>query len=147
MTAIQHALPCPTPFLAKEAGQNAPGGGAEAEDQAKPDNGQNGPRLLCRACRFQVTWANAGIRVNGRHSHVFFNPYGLVFTVACFSTAPGCGLTGRPSSEFAWFPGYSWQIAVCGRCQSHLGWRFLSGNHGFWGLIPGTLVEDQGTGS
>ena len=26
--------------------------------------------------------------------------------------------------EDSWFPGYSWTIAYCASCYSHLGWRF-----------------------
>ena len=30
------------------------------------------------------------------------------------------------SKEDSWFPGYSWRIASCGECASHLGWLFTS---------------------
>jgi len=33
-------------------------------------------------------------------------------------------LQGRPTTEFSWFEGYSWQVAVCSECGEHLGWRF-----------------------
>lgn len=35
-------------------------------------------------------------------------------------------VTGRPSIEFSWFPGYSWQITLCSACHHHLGWKFLA---------------------
>lgn len=37
-------------------------------------------------------------------------------------------MTDVPSTEFSWFPGYAWQIALCKRCQIHIGWRFTSTN-------------------
>jgi hypothetical protein len=33
-------------------------------------------------------------------------------------------LTGRPSTQDSWFPGYAWTILYCQRCFNHLGWRF-----------------------
>jgi hypothetical protein len=33
-------------------------------------------------------------------------------------------LQGRPTTEWSWFEGYSWQICVCATCGEHLGWRF-----------------------
>lgn len=35
-------------------------------------------------------------------------------------------LVERPSTEFSWFPGYAWQIAVCNSCSTHIGWKFLA---------------------
>lgn len=33
-------------------------------------------------------------------------------------------LQGMPCTQFSWFPGYAWQIAVCKQCNGHLGWKF-----------------------
>ncbi|XP_058449634.1 protein cereblon-like [Malaya genurostris] len=34
--------------------------------------------------------------------------------------------TSKPSTEFSWFPGYSWQIAICNACNNHIGWKFVA---------------------
>lgn len=36
-------------------------------------------------------------------------------------------LHGAPTLEFSWFPGYTWQLALCGQCNAHLGWKFVAG--------------------
>lgn len=51
----------------------------------------------------------------------------------------------RPSTEFSWFPGYLWQIAVCKKCSSHIGWKFIAGTKylrpkTFFGLSCKSLV-------
>lgn len=33
-------------------------------------------------------------------------------------------VSGNPSSEFTFFPGYSWRAAKCEQCGAHLGWLF-----------------------
>eukprot|EP00747_Dinoflagellata_sp_TGD_P020540 gnl/TRDRNA2_/TRDRNA2_127885_c0_seq2.p1 gnl/TRDRNA2_/TRDRNA2_127885_c0~~gnl/TRDRNA2_/TRDRNA2_127885_c0_seq2.p1 ORF type:complete len:314 (-),score=40.37 gnl/TRDRNA2_/TRDRNA2_127885_c0_seq2:358-1299(-) len=30
----------------------------------------------------------------------------------------------RPTSEFSWFPGFSWSICHCRQCLEHVGWAF-----------------------
>jgi len=100
-----------------------------------------GSRLYCRFCRHGITATNAAMSVNGGQVHVRTNPAGLTFEFGCFSRAPGCAATGPPTSEHTWFPGHAWQIAVCGGCGEHLGWRFR-GEPGFFGLILNRLVSD-----
>jgi hypothetical protein len=118
----------------------------------KPDpvesDGSGGPVLRCRVCRSKVTELSARIVVNGQHLHTFFNPHGLVFDIGCFSSASGCAVAGSPSSEFTWFAGHVWRVAVCQQCLAHLGWRFESesGGQGFWGLITDMLLEDSEQG-
>ena len=74
--------------------------------------------------------------MQGAHQHTFANPHGLVFRIGCFRRARGCGYTGPLSNEFSWFRGYSWRIAVCGRCLNQLGWLFVSSaDTAFNGLI------------
>lgn len=119
------------------AGRTAPGPGEAGQDEAKPRF------LLCKACRAKITPEDARVEVQGRHVHVFCNPYGLVFEIGCFANAVGCVAYGLPSSEFTWFPGYEWQVALCRGCRAHLGWRYV-GIHGgeFHGLILAHLVGE-----
>ena len=80
----------------------------------------------------------------GSHAHRFTNPVGYVYEIGCFRAAPGCGHVGEFIAEHTWFAGYSWQIAVCGGCGEHLGWRYRGAEAGmFYGLITGRLVSEQ----
>ncbi len=81
--------------------------------------------------------------MNGRHEYTFANPYGIVYQIGCFTVAPGCLTFGVPSSEFAWFAGYSWQCAYCSKCGVHSGWFFRSEQRHFHGLIFGQLIEQD----
>jgi hypothetical protein len=96
--------------------------------------------VLCAACGHRVTSAAARSEVGGRHQHTAVNPHGFVFHFGCWSSAPGALGVSEPSPEWSWFPGHTWQIAVCAGCQAHLGWRFR-GEHHFWGLIVDRLVD------
>lgn len=96
--------------------------------------------IRCAACREPVTEERYRIAVQDSHVHVFTNPYGIVFEIGCFEMAPGCRLVGLPSDEFTWFVGFTWQIAVCCGCESHLGWRFASDTQVFWALVLDRLA-------
>ena len=99
--------------------------------------------MFCRVCLTRITAAEQGISINGRHLHAFFNPAGIAFEIRCFRSAAGTVGHGPMSAEFTWFSGYSWQIALCKVCQTHLGWRFVasSASHEFYGLIVSRLLE------
>lgn len=99
------------------------------------------PWILCRECGAPITQPSWRIHMQGSHAHTFFNPHGLMFELLCFSRAPGAEVTGEPSTEFTWFAGYSWQIALCRSCFNHLGWRFATEAASFWGLIQNRLAE------
>ncbi|MGI9536412.1 MAG: cereblon family protein [Desulfocapsaceae bacterium] len=96
--------------------------------------------LLCRVCHQLITTSKESLEKDGKHLHTFFNPAGIVYEIGCFRRAPGCLPFGAPSSEFAWFGGYSWQVVYCRSCQQHLGWRF-SGEDRFYGLVVNKLTE------
>jgi hypothetical protein len=100
-----------------------------------------GRRLLCRACGRAITTESARIEVNGAHEHVEKNPSGKVFRIGCFRAAPGAVGWGSAFAEHTWFPGCTWQIALCGGCGCHLGWAF-QGQDGFHGLIVDRLRLD-----
>jgi hypothetical protein len=115
----------PTP-----SSEGAPEEGIETEEERW---------VRCAACQERVAKDAARIAVNGAHEHSFMNPAGLRFTVDCFASAPGCIPDGERSTVWTWFPGYAWQIALCRRCGSHLGWSF----HGSDGASFHGLVADR----
>jgi hypothetical protein len=97
--------------------------------------------IWCRFCGSEVTGTDQKIAVHGSHTHTFFNPTGIVFELGCFSAAPGCRKAGEATSEFTWFAGHVWRIALCRRCNSHLGWFFEKGDQSFYGLILTKIRE------
>jgi len=109
-----------------------------AKDESEDEQSR---ALLCRACSIPITTAKQRIEKEGKHLHTFFNPAGIVYEVGCFRNAPGCVTYGPPSSEFAWFSGYTWQIVCCRKCREHLGWVFAAEDE-FFGLIVRKLIEN-----
>jgi hypothetical protein len=117
--------------LAEEAGEEA------GEEAALPERA-----VMCAGCGHQITRTGEKTRIGGEFSHRFTNPHGFMFLIGCFSSAPGCGITGYPTEEFSWFPGYAWRFAFCGGCGTHLGWEFFKGgSRSFFGLILDRLTE------
>jgi hypothetical protein len=124
-------------------GKKEPGPG----DVPDPDTHDNAAAreeksLLCSRCRTVVTGRQHTASINDSHIHTFFNPAGLVYEIACFRQARGCALHGRPTDEFSWFAGCTWQYAVCTTCQVHLGWFFSAPDDSFYGLITSRLIEE-----
>lgn len=100
--------------------------------------------IVCRQCLHTITFASEHRMINGAHIHTFANPDGIIFEIGCYHDAMGCGYIGRASSEFTWFNGYVWRIAVCGSCLVHLGWRFSGADGGFFhGLITSRLIMQE----
>ena len=126
------------------------GKSAEVEEDTEQDAQLEDERtkwdLLCRQCLQKITSMEARTVVHGQHRHVFFNPHGIVFEIGCFYSASGYVLLGSPTKEFSWFKGYSWQILLCSNCQIHLGWRYMSADGGFYGLILKNLVSESERG-
>ncbi|KAI3372928.1 hypothetical protein L3Q82_023371 [Scortum barcoo] len=108
---------------------------------AAPQDGGSSPAslILCRACGHELA-AGADIRfvpsrlalssrndtsIGGRRVHIqlFENPGGHQFEVITFKRAD---VTHHWPAEphFSWFPGFSWTVATCPRCHTHLGWAF-----------------------
>ncbi|MCU0848524.1 MAG: cereblon family protein [Spirochaetes bacterium] len=124
-----------------------PDGMASPENNADESAGMEysdgkGRRIFCAACGNTVTHSGKRISINGLHRHVFTNPGGYTFEIGCFITAEGCAITGDPTDEFTWFPGYRWAYALCSGCLSHLGWHYRSGAGAFFGLILDSLKEE-----
>jgi hypothetical protein len=94
--------------------------------------------IVCAACGHVITATDARIAARGEHEHVCVNPSGIPYRIGCFRDAPGCVPHGDEESLFSWFPGYRWQIALCGACRAHLGWSF-HGNGTFYGLVVARL--------
>ncbi len=113
---------------------------ADETAAAERDTPEKADALLCAACRYPIASLRERISVNERHEHVFANPHGYIYQIGCFAAAPGCALIGEESAFFSWFPGYAWQIALCGRCAAMLGWSFRSSESRFYGLILDKLV-------
>ena len=99
--------------------------------------------LRCAACGQLITNAAAAVMVNDAHAHVFANPHGFMYQIACFAAAPGVAVHPMESDDFAWFDGYRWAIVICVSCGRHMGWRFRSSGHRFFGLIRDNLIADE----
>ena len=110
----------------------------EKRDHSGEDSGR---LLVCGECLQAVTTGGARIEMSGGHVHTFANPHGVVFHIGCFAVAPGCQEASEPSPEFSWFPGYTWEVALCRGCGAHLGWLFRSGDSRFHALILDRLAE------
>jgi hypothetical protein len=98
--------------------------------------------ILCRFCGNNITSPAEIIEINCKHNHSFTNPAGNTFTIGCFLTAKGCLNYGEPTTEYTWFPGFTWSYAICSDCNSHLGWFYKSQNNSFYGLILKNLAEN-----
>jgi hypothetical protein len=99
--------------------------------------------ILCKNCKNEITTVEHSAVVNGQHAHIFKNPAGISFHIGCFSRAWGCIVYGIPTDEFTWFAGFSWCVALCSQCFTHLGWCYQSGGDSFFGLILANLVKDS----
>jgi hypothetical protein len=105
--------------------------------------GGGGVRLVCRACSHPITSASARIEVGGAHDHRKTNPAGVTFHIGCFRHAPGAKGWGGAFAEHSWFAGYTWRIALCAGCDSHLGWAFEAAEDRFYGLLLDQLRSEN----
>jgi hypothetical protein len=80
--------------------------------------------------------------LGGRHIHRRTNPARIEYEFALFTSAPGCTARGEAQLSDTWFAGYGWQIALCGRCFGHLGWRFSTTGAELFGLIVTEIREE-----
>ena len=101
-------------------------------------------RLFCLSCHVLITNQDERVPIQGAHEHMCTNPHGLTFRVGCFRSARGCRHFGEATSEHTWFQGYRWRIALCAKCQTHLGWIFEAPVDGFYGLILDRLTSRSG---
>lgn len=112
--------------MAKERPEHAPG---EASDDSTDEG------LRCVVCEHRISERTYRTEMNGSHEHTFVNPHGIVHHLGCFVAAPGAVHVGPTQDAFSWFPGWQWQVAICGRCHAHVGWIFRCAGQHFHGLI------------
>lgn len=138
----QHTSCTCSPLLLKHgASRPVPGKGAPDSRTARDED--SGRHVICRACGQRLCRESDRTVMNGSHVHVFCNPAGSIFEVACFNQAGGCLPEGPFVSEYSWFPGFSWQIALCAGCFGHLGWRFRGLTGQFHGLITSNITTSE----
>jgi hypothetical protein len=111
-----------------------------AIDKENPESKISNRRILCRFCGHTITHENEAAAVTGKHVHVFLNPAGILFEIACYKRADGCSKIGKYTDEYTWFPGYKWCIVICSSCRAHIGWRYVSGRSFFFGLITENIL-------
>ncbi len=85
----------------------------------------------------------------------FMNPYvnqnGHIHETLTVYKAKNLTLIGYPSTQFSWFQGYAWTIAMCQHCKSHIGWRFTADKNSdlkpdcFWGLTRKSVCHTADT--
>lgn len=112
------------------------------EQEENKENNEDEKWLICTICGNQITKKNQKIVINSSHQHTFTNPHGIIYTIRCFSSAPGCLTIGSPTLEYTWFSGYSWQVAICSNCKSHNGWKYSRNSSIFFGLITDMIKEE-----
>lgn len=76
----------------------------------------------------------------------YVNNFGFVHETLTLLRTQGLMLEGGPETQHSWFPGYSWTIAYCSVCRSHMGWLFKAVKKGmhprqFWGVRRSQLAE------
>ena len=134
-TGTCHLLKTP-PDIPKQ-----PGTGTVVEDEVNEQVPAKADYILCRHCGSVITSLDERISVSGSHQHMFANPQRIVLELGCFRSAPGRGYSGPSTDEFTWFRGFSWKVAVCRTCFTHLGWLFVSkSSNSFNGLILDHLI-------
>jgi len=102
-------------------------------------------RLVCASCGHLVTMVSERIDFHGRHNHDF-PYYGHIVRLGCYRNAPVCVGVEGISNGYSWFRGYSWQIQVCGTCYTQLGWKYMSQDDSFYGLVFKMLREEKPKG-
>lgn len=102
----------------------------------------------CKRCKTKIAVYNDIFAMaKGNVNANYCNPAGYIHeTLTVQKTLDNAvRMVDRPSTEFSWFPGYAWQIAVCDKCSLHIGWKFLALNKNlkpksFFGLSCKSLV-------
>jgi cereblon len=84
--------------------------------------------VLCKLCSTKLSSATDMFTVTGSEgtSGAYVNEYGVIHQTITLRAVSEQHLwyTGGKETKDSWFPGYSWTIAYCRFCHSHLGWKF-----------------------
>jgi len=93
-----------------------------ASDQPRTAGAQD---LCCRACGQALAREQDLCTVGGSGpEHSFVNPAGVVHALVTVADAHHVRDHGERTTDFSWFPGWSWRYADCGGCGVFLGWCF-----------------------
>jgi len=114
--------------------------------------------LLCASCNAPLAKDADVFQVPGAEGTIgaYVNPHGVIhqtLTISKVLCADVVHLSGSPSAEDSWFPGYCWTIAYCAICYSHLGWRFTLDSGSGSGVDDRSsdgsmdMSSEEGTGS
>ena len=133
--------PAPLQWCDRPGARHGRDGERAADTSERVADEGGGQVVACAACHHPITTAGERIEVNGRHEHDQVNPDAYGFHFGCFAHAPGVVERGAETDHWSWFSGYRWRVACCRGCAVHLGWRFLSSQHRFYGLILDRLIE------
>ncbi|XP_063366294.1 protein cereblon-like [Cydia amplana] len=80
--------------------------------------------LCCGTCGAELSRRTHMFAMSSDGVHANYTNYGgFMHDVVTVRTAHDT-LLGPPSAEYSWFPGYTWRVAQCGACGTHVGWRF-----------------------
>mmetsp|Transcript_10528 Transcript_10528/g.22515 ORF Transcript_10528/g.22515 Transcript_10528/m.22515 type:complete len:944 (+) Transcript_10528:278-3109(+) len=86
--------------------------------------------LRCKHCGALISPMRNVFTVGGAEgtTGAYVNEHGIVHQTVTLRSVDNRSVvcTGRPETKDSWFPGYSWDIAYCTICYSHLGWQFRS---------------------
>ncbi|CAH8452994.1 unnamed protein product [Heterobilharzia americana] len=107
---------------------------------------------VCASCDANIT-SNQYIVCLAQEgsSQTYINPSGILHDIITVSQVIPNSISpvGEASSEYSWFPGYSWTITNCSGCYQHIGWLFTALNdqlrpRRFWGIrrqavVPGLI--------
>lgn len=99
--------------------------------------------IHCFRCHHIITYPEEALSVLGKFEHQFSNPLGIKYRFGTYRNAPGCQLVGEETRQHTWFEGYFWNIALCGKCGIHLGWRFRHEVDEFFGLILSSIIAPK----
>ncbi len=115
--------------------------------------------IRCKCCASALSPMRNIFTVKGAEGTTgnYINEHGIVHqTVTLREVDPKVSVVcvGRPETKDSWFPGYSWQIAYCYVCSSHLGWKFRRVNKSddiedperpakFWGFSYSSITTES----
>ena len=102
--------------------------------------------IFCARCATRVSHPDAVFRMDPRGPvAAFANPAGFLRRIVTVRVAESLTFAGDPTTNFTWFPGYAWTVALCATCGGHLGWRYdaVSGATPlrFYGLVTEAVHE------